>query len=154
MPDPGPARCGAADGTSDATAGRNRSTVPSSGVAIVNGALKLVLVAGTTTLLVACPDAPEPTNDEEPPEPPNDEVAVCLRGEPFVADGDVPVDAATPGDADRIAALRWESHDGCERFVIDLVAEDGSPAGSAGSAGMSITFLTPVMPSTLPGSAR
>jgi hypothetical protein len=46
--------------------------------------------------------------------------AVCLQGEPFVADGAVPLRAASIGGAARIGALRWERHDGCERFVVDL----------------------------------
>lgn len=58
---------------------------------------------------------------------------VCLRGEPFVADGRVTLDPAAAGDADRVQALRWEPHDGCERFVIDLTREDGAAASSAGS---------------------
>lgn len=58
---------------------------------------------------------------------------VCLRGQPFVADGHVPVETAASGDAREISHLRWERHDGCERFVIDLAGEDGAPATSAGN---------------------
>jgi hypothetical protein len=58
--------------------------------------------------------------------------AVCLAGEPFVASGTVSVDADPSGDAHRVGALRWEAHPGCERFVIDLQLDDGSPAASAG----------------------
>lgn len=57
---------------------------------------------------------------------------VCLRGEPVVADGPVEVRDATPGDADRVSALRWHRHDGCERFVIDLAGRDGTPAERVG----------------------
>lgn len=62
-----------------------------------------------------------------------EDVPVCLHGEPFVADGVIEVRDATPGDAHRIAALRWERHEGCERFVIDLEAEGGAPAERAGA---------------------
>jgi len=76
------------------------------------------------SLLAACPDDAEPP----PGTAAASEAAVCLQGEPFVADGNVPVDAAAEGDADRVGELRWESHVGCERFVIDLVAGEGMPA--------------------------
>jgi hypothetical protein len=61
------------------------------------------------------------------------DVPVCLRGERFVADGAIEVRDAAPGDAHRIAAFRWERHEGCERFVIDLEAEGGAPAERAGT---------------------
>jgi hypothetical protein len=60
-------------------------------------------------------------------------VAVCLQGEPFVANGRIAVRAADTGDARRIGDLRWEAHDGCERFVIDLLADGGTAAGRAGA---------------------
>lgn len=56
---------------------------------------------------------------------------ICLRGEPFVASGAIPVagaDATTSGRRRAVSALRWEPHDGCERFVIDLDSDDGPPA--------------------------
>jgi hypothetical protein len=62
----------------------------------------------------------------------SDESAVCREGEPFVAAGVLPVEAAGPGDARAVSALRWQAHEGCERLVIDLVAEDGTPAAGTG----------------------
>jgi hypothetical protein len=53
--------------------------------------------------------------------------AVCLQNANFVANGQIAV-ASTAGNAGSIADLRWARHEGCERFVIDLVAADGSPA--------------------------
>jgi len=90
-----------------------------------NGLFALLLMP----LLGACPGdtAEAPTDDARAAD-----AAVCLQGQPFVADGAVPVDGGGPGDAAEVGALRWEQHPGCERFVIDLVAEDGSPAASAG----------------------
>jgi hypothetical protein len=38
----------------------------------------------------------------------------------------------TPGDSHSIAGLRWASHPGCERVVIDLVRADGSAAERTG----------------------
>jgi hypothetical protein len=37
-----------------------------------------------------------------------------------------------PADAREISSLRWSAHDGCERLVIDLRAEDGRPAEGTG----------------------
>lgn len=82
---------------------------------------------------------------------PSADVPVCLEGGPFVADGrlevggsapagtgggtDARVDAP-PADADRISALRWERHDGCERLVLDLVDAQGEPAERPGRVGV------------------
>jgi hypothetical protein len=59
-------------------------------------------------------------------------VPVCLQGEPFVASGSIAVRGAEPGDARRVGSLRAERHDGCDRFVIDLIGEDGRAAARAG----------------------
>jgi hypothetical protein len=59
-------------------------------------------------------------------------LAVCLQNANFVADGPIAV-ASMAGNAGSIADLRWAQHDGCERFVIDLIAEDGSPATGIGT---------------------
>ncbi|HUF28478.1 MAG TPA: hypothetical protein VMM18_15985, partial [Gemmatimonadaceae bacterium] len=64
--------------------------------------------------------------------PPAEDVAVCLEGQPFVAEGTVPLESGATGDAERIRRIRWEAHDGCERLVIDLVAAGDAPATSAG----------------------
>jgi hypothetical protein len=90
------------------------------------------LVAIAAMLLVACAPTDDmderAANDGEAPA----DVPVCLLGELFVADGPVEVRAAEPADAHEIAALRWQSYEGCERFVIDLRARDGSHAERAG----------------------
>ncbi len=62
----------------------------------------------------------------------NGDVAVCLQGTPFVADGEVPLDAREPGTAHEVNALRWKTHEGCGRFVIDFSAEDGTHAATIG----------------------
>jgi hypothetical protein len=86
-------------------------------------------------VLAACHAAGEPGEVvvvEEPGAPPAGAVPVCLQGDPFVADGRLSVRDAAPGDARQIGALRWDRHDECERFVLDLLDEDGSPAERAG----------------------
>jgi hypothetical protein len=58
---------------------------------------------------------------------------VCLQGDSFVADGAIETHSAAAGDARRIGELRWNAHDGCERFVIGLLSDDGTPAGRVGA---------------------
>lgn len=95
----------------------------------MNRILAVLLVSIVSLLVVACPqDRGDPPADDVAV----NDVAVCLQGEPFVAEGAIALDAAEAGDAHRVSNLRWEAHAGCERFVIDLVGEDGSPATSAG----------------------
>jgi hypothetical protein len=55
-----------------------------------------------------------------------------LQNADFVADGPIAL-SGTPGNAGSIADLRWARHEGCERFVIDFVAADGSPATGTGT---------------------
>ncbi|MEX2586776.1 MAG: Gmad2 immunoglobulin-like domain-containing protein [Actinomycetota bacterium] len=77
--------------------------------------------------------SPSPATRPTPSPTDEDSVAVCLQGDPFVADGSVEVEGAGgSGDANRISDLRAAAHDGCERFVIDLAAEGGGPAAAAG----------------------
>ncbi len=95
----------------------------------MNRILAVLLVSIVSLLVVGCPqDRGDPPADDVAV----NDVAVCLQGEPFVAEGAIALDAAEAGDAHRVSNLRWEAHAGCERFVIDLVGEDGSPATSAG----------------------
>jgi hypothetical protein len=95
------------------------------------------LVAAAALLLTACPTqqpANEPvqdglaTNDRDRADRP-----VCLMGEPFVATGSLDVADLAPGNASRLDAIRWQAYDGCERLVLDLVTDDGSPADRPGA---------------------
>jgi hypothetical protein len=60
------------------------------------------------------------------------DVAICLQGGPFVADGAVEARSAEPGDAYQPAGFRWEPHEGCERVVVDLLDREGRPAERVG----------------------
>jgi hypothetical protein len=100
------------------------------------------LLAAASLLLAGCPaeddvdqrvavdEAADPGDPSDPSDPAG--VSVCLRGEPFVADGAVQARDREPGDAARIGAVRWASYDGCERVVLDLAGDDGAPADRAG----------------------
>ncbi len=96
---------------------------------------RLLTASIASFLLTAC------SGDVEESSPPSGaaidtsaaNAAVCLQGTPFVADGEVPVDAGETGTAHEVSDLRWESHEGCGRFVIDFAGEDGNPAGSVGT---------------------
>lgn len=83
----------------------------------------------------AAPSAisPHEQQDGHPDGHPDADQPICLQGERFTASGTVPVarGAATEPDASaaprQIAGLRWERHDGCERFVMDLAGQEGGP---------------------------
>jgi hypothetical protein len=98
------------------------------------------LVTVASTMLAACAqERPgQPSANATPREDRDTTAAVCLRGEPFVADGALRVAGAAPGPAREVSRLRWEAHDGCERFVIDLADADGSPAAAAGSVAVEL----------------
>jgi hypothetical protein len=87
-----------------------------------------------SVIMVACAqERPgQPSANATPDEGRDATAAVCLQGSPFVGDGALAVAGAAPGDAREVSGLRWEAHDGCERFVIDLAGADGSPAGGPG----------------------
>lgn len=88
--------------------------------------------AGPTESPTADPTA-SPTSRPTPSPTDEDSVAVCLQGDPFVADGSIEVDGAGgSADAHEVSGLRAAAHEGCERFVIDLAAEGGDPAATAG----------------------
>jgi hypothetical protein len=77
--------------------------------------------------------APTPTPPATPEPTSTPEVAACLQADQYVVDGPIALDASADGNADRIDALRWAPHEGCERFVIDLVDADGNPATTPGA---------------------
>lgn len=80
-----------------------------------------------------------------------DDAAVCLRGEPFIAHGGVPLPQTTGNaDARRIRALRWQRHDGCERFVIDLGTADGADAANVGDVRAEVIRDLGIVRITLP----
>lgn len=100
-------------------------------------------------LLSACGTA-----DHDAPDTTARDRAVCLVGDDFVADGVIPVAAGETGDATRITALRWEAHDGCERFVIDLAAGGDSAARTIGSVRGEFLRTLGVVRVTLPTMAE
>jgi len=67
-------------------------------------------------------------------------VAPCLV-EPlgFIESGAVVVGDGI-GDATTLAAIRWESHPGCDRVEFDFLASSGAPASAVGT---SVATLTP-----------
>jgi hypothetical protein len=102
--------------------------------------LDLALVAACGLLFAGCPRPGHDTDADQVPADtaaadagePGAEAAVCLRGSPFVGDGALDVRDAAPADADRVGAIRWEAHEGCERLVIDFLDADGNAARRAG----------------------
>ena len=94
-----------------------------------------LLLAGITVslFLLGCGDAPDEQGTTPAPEIGTDRSgadagqtgeAVCLEAEPFVADGPIPVESASDGQRRRISDIRWSRHEGCERIVIDVAADE------------------------------
>jgi hypothetical protein len=108
----------------------------------------LIAILAAGLMLAACGDLQAPTSSPavtpgaqqpespalETPEPaPGEPIGDdCLAGSPFVEEGIVPLNVPEVGDAREVHDLRWAAHEGCERFVIDLAAADGSPADVVG----------------------
>jgi hypothetical protein len=97
--------------------------------------LRFWLLPVASAMLAACAqERPgQPSANERPDEDRDGTAALCLQGGPFVADGAIALAGDGSGNAREVSSLRWEAHDGCERFVIDLEDGDGSPAAGAGS---------------------
>jgi hypothetical protein len=105
--------------------------------------IAVAVAASCAVLMAACTRA-----EDRPAEP--HAVAVCLEGEPFVASGAIPVAGGTE-DAARVSDLRWEPHEGCERFVIDFAAGEGQPASAPGSVSAELLRDLGVVRVMLPG---
>lgn len=76
----------------------------------------------TTSAATTAPPATTATTRAAP-------AAVCLAGEgEFVANGTVGNLDRPAGDARLVQQLGWDTHQGCERFVVAFGTEDGAPA--------------------------
>ncbi|CAN5614514.1 hypothetical protein BH23BAC4_BH23BAC4_06130 [soil metagenome] len=93
------------------------------------------------------------TNDQPPttPSPDNNQTSVCLEGRPFQADGTLSVEGAGEANATRVADLRWEAHEGCERFVVDLSTEATVPASGVNRVAAQVLRDLGVVRIHLPG---
>jgi hypothetical protein len=89
-----------------------------------------ILTIGITVLLVS--GCGEPVDRPPAGQTATNSEAICLQGEAFVESGALTVETPSRGDAARVAGLRWEPHEGCERFVIDLATNGGDPASTSG----------------------
>lgn len=71
---------------------------------------------------------------------PGGDQAVCLQAASYTEDGEITVAGDTSGtlESGQVIDLRWDAHDGCERFVIDLGNEDGSAANAPGEVSASV----------------
>lgn len=84
--------------------------------------------------LVACTDEGGPAPPTTVPSTTSSTAGIipstsCREGElPFAGDGLLARGGQTDTDAERLAGLRWEAQDGCERVEIEFASAAGAPA--------------------------
>lgn len=97
----------------------------------------------TTTTL---PPATSSTTTTAAPEVPD-----CLAGAlPFAEQGIAAALDSPQHDATTIGGIRWQSDAGCERVLIDFLAEGGSPATRLGPVGVTVARDAGVVRVSLP----
>jgi hypothetical protein len=94
----------------------------SAGTTTTTGAVDETTTSTTTTV-------EEPTTTTLAPPP-------CLSGtQPFVESGGAGLIERSDSDADTVSGIRWTTHDGCERIVVEFTAASGAPAVSPPGVG-------------------
>ena len=98
----------------------------------------------TTTVATAVPTtADAPLTDE----------SQCLSGDrPFARDGIISAFGGANGDAAELSRIRWATHPGCERVVIELLTADGAPAGAVDPVGVDYDSQTGIIRVSLPAA--
>ena len=75
----------------------------------------------------------------------------CLAGElPFAEQGVAAALDSPQHDATTIGGIRWQSEEGCERVLIEFLAEGGSPATRLGPVGVTVAPDTGIIRISLP----
>ena len=75
----------------------------------------------------------------------------CLAGDlPFAEQGIAAALDSPQHDATTIGGIRWRPEDGCERVVIEFLAEGGSPATRLGPVGVTVSPDSGVVRVSLP----
>lgn len=108
-----------------------------------SGALSLIAV------IAACSTQPEDRRSQA--QPGSSEPAVCLQGADFVATGSIAVAGTSSPDGHVISGMRWQAHEGCERFVIELGTADGAAAEVIGDVRAELLRPLGVVRVHLPG---
>lgn len=102
-----------------------------------------VVIGALCSLLVGCAETETTSTTTETPVPPSttsgtevpatSDAPPCLNGDgEFVDRGLVATIGERTGDATQLSAVRWATHEGCERIVVDLLTEAAAPATSMG----------------------
>lgn len=100
----------------------------------------------TTTL----PPATSSTTTTTAPDVPD-----CLAGAlPFAEQGIAAALDSPQHDATTIGGIRWQPDDGCERVMIDFLAEGGSPATRLGPVGVTVARDAGVVRVSLPDAVE
>ncbi|HSJ28959.1 MAG TPA: hypothetical protein VLB67_12165 [Acidimicrobiia bacterium] len=82
----------------------------------------------STTTTSTTTTEPNPTTTLAPPP--------CLSGtQPYVESGGAGLIERSDSDADTVSGIRWTTHEGCERIVVEFTAASGAPAVSPPGVG-------------------
>lgn len=105
----------------------------------------------TTTTEATTTTAPPQTAPVTEAQAAPESEAPCLTGDrPFAREGIISAFGGANGDATMISGIRWVSHPGCERVMIDLLTADGAPAGAIDPVGVDYEAVTGVIRVNLP----
>jgi hypothetical protein len=120
-----------------------------------------LLLAIAATAAACSPRAANPTTTTAPPPETSTttttrpEVPDCLAGAlPFADQGIAAALDSPQHDATTIGGIRWQPEDGCERVVIEFLAEGGSPATRLGAVGVTVSRDAGIVRVSLPGEVQ
>jgi hypothetical protein len=116
------------------------------------------LLATTALVIAGCSPqaADEPTTTPAPPQSSTTtttetERPDCLAGAlPFAEQGIAAALDSPQHDATTIGGIRWQPEDGCERVLLEFLAEGGSPATRLGPVGVTVARDSGVVRVSLP----
>ncbi len=115
----------------------------------------VALAACTQAVTVSSPTTAGPvetstTTTTTPPEGPD-----CLAGDlPFAEQGIVAALDSPQPDATTIGGIRWQPEEGCERVMIEFLAEGGAPATRLGPLGVTVAPDSGIVRISLPDAVQ
>lgn len=119
--------------------------------------MKRFLVVVAVSAAACTPQSTEPTATTAPRVEPSTTTTAapagpdCLAGDlPFAEQGIAAALDSPQHDATTIGGIRWQPEDGCERVLIEFLADGGSPATRLGPVGVTVSPDSGVVRVSLP----